>query len=263
MAGGASGWPCRRRQSVVPAHQPGGTMYRKAISLVALASLGAVIACSTHPAVTARDPPLAAPAAPRAPAVAAPEGLARTVALALADSAFRTYVKAQLDASPFREHKLPFQRFLAANGDRAAAALAQTARATPAAMRRAADAAIPLEFYLPVPAHRAAWAGDERVLVATAIGDHDAPVAFDPQGHRLVLSPAEPPATPVLALVPVETDFSVPPPALPPAALTVCWDYCPQPYQPPPPPPPPPSPGLYMTQAHFTQTFEGDRKSVV
>src|SRR5207245_10574671 len=128
---------------------------------------------------------------------------------------------------------------------------------TAAGVVRAASAAMPLEFYLPVPAHRAAWAGDERVLVATAIGDHDAPVAFDPQGHRLVLSPAEPPATPVLALVPVETDFSVPPPALPPAALTVCWDYCPQPFQPPPPPPPPPSPGLYLTQAHLPQTFEG------
>src|SRR2546426_682650 len=40
----------------------------------------------------------------------------------------------------------------------------------------------------------------------------------------------------------------------PAAALTVWWDYGPDPYQPPPPPPPA---GLYMTQAHFTQTFEG------
>src|SRR2546422_1655174 len=241
----------RRRQRIARAHQPGGTMDRKGLSLVALASLGAVIACGDHPAVTAPEPPSAPSVAPSA-SVAAPERLARAVALALADPEFRAYVKAQLDGSPFREHKLPFQRFLAANSGRAAAALARSAGATPAAMRRAADAAIPLEFYFPVPAHRAAWAGDENLLVATAIGDHDAPVAFDPQGHRLVLSPAEPPATPVLALVPVETDFSVPPPALPPAALTVCWDYCPQPYQPPPPPPPA---GLYMTQAHFTQTF--------
>src|SRR2546430_6928259 len=173
MAGGASGWPCRRRQSVVPAHQPGGTMYRKAISLVALASLGAVIACGDHPAVTALERPLAAPAAPRAPAVAAPEGLARTVALALADPAFRTYVKAQLDASPFREHKLPFQRFVAANGGRAAEAMARRAPATAAGVVRAANPAMPLEFYLPLPAHPAAWAGDERVLVATPVADHD------------------------------------------------------------------------------------------
>src|SRR3989442_3631123 len=135
--------------------------------------------------------------------------------------------------------------------------MARRAAATAAGVVRAADAAIPLEFYFPVPAHRAGGPGDGRLLVATAIGAHEAPGASDPQAHRLVLSPAEPPATPVLALVPVETDFSVPPPALPPAALTVCGDYCRQPYQPPPPPPPPPSPGLYMTQAHFTQTFEG------
>src|SRR5437762_10717219 len=32
---------------------------------------------------------------------------------------------------------------------------------------------------LPVPAHRRAWTGGSDVLVATAIGDHDVPVAFD------------------------------------------------------------------------------------
>src|SRR3989475_482486 len=199
----------RRRQRIAPAHQPGGIMYRKALSLVALASLGAVIACGEHPAVTAPEPP-SAPSAPPSATVAAPERLARAVALALADPEFRAYVKAQLDASPFREHKLPFQRFLAASDGRGAAALAQRAGATPAAMLRAADAAIPLEFYFPVPAHRAAWAGDETMLVATALRDHDAPVAFDPRGERQILSPDEPPATPVLALVPVETDFRTP-----------------------------------------------------
>src|SRR5438445_12294644 len=112
-------------------------MYRKAISLVALASLGAVIACGDHPAVTAPERPLAAPAAPRAPAVAAPEGLARTVALALADPAFRTYVTAQLDASPFREHKLPFQRFVRADGGGADEAVERPAGATGAGAVRA------------------------------------------------------------------------------------------------------------------------------
>src|SRR5437879_3448420 len=238
----------RRRQRIAPAYQPGGTMYRKALYLVALASLGAVIACDDNP-VTAPERPAAPPAAPSASA-AAPEKLARAVALALADPEFRAYVKSQLDASPFREHKLPFQRFLAANGGRAAAALAQSAGATRAAMLRAADAAIPLEFYFPVPAHLAAWAGDGSLLVATALRDHDAPVAFDPRGERRVLSPDEPPATPVLALVPVETDFRSP--------LSRVWCYgCGDeggggggyPIVPP--------PGLYLTQAHFTKTFEG------
>jgi hypothetical protein len=226
-------------------------MYRKALSLVALASLGAVIACGDHPAVTAPEPPSApsAPSAPPSASVAAPERLARAVALALADPEFRAYVKAQLDASTFREHKLPFQRFLAASSGRGAAALAQRAGATPAAMLRAADAAIPLEFYFPVPAHRAAWAGDENLLVATALRDHDAPVAFDPRGERQILSPDEPPATPVLALVPVETDFRTP--------LSPVWCFScggdggggGSTIVPP--------AGLYLTQAHFTKTFEG------
>jgi hypothetical protein len=75
------------------------------------------------------------------------------------------------------------------------------------ALRAESDAAIPLELYLPVPAHRAAWDGGEEYLVATAFDDADAPVAFDRHGRRHVLSPVAPPGTPVLALVPVETDF--------------------------------------------------------
>src|SRR3989442_6979308 len=220
-------------------------MYRKALYLVTLASLGAVIACGDHPSVTAPERTAAPPAAPSA-SEAAPEKRGPAVALALADPDFRAYVKSQLDASPFREHKLPFQRFLAANGGRVAAALARGAAATPAALLRAADAAIPLELYFPVPAHRAAWAGDGSLLVATALRDHDAPVAFDPRGERRVLSPDEPPATPVLALVPVETDFRSPPSRVwcfgcgsdGGGGLTTT-----------------PPPGLYLTQAHFTKTF--------
>lgn len=74
-------------------------------------------------------------------------------------------------------------------------------------------------------------------------------MAFDLQGDRQLLSPDQPPATPVLALVPVETDFSRAP------SRMMCLDCggggsggsS----------PPPPAPGLYMTQSHFTRTFEG------
>src|SRR5207253_8037028 len=51
-------------------------------------------------------------------------------------------------------------------------------------------------MYLPVPEHRRNWKGDANVLVATALADHDPPVAFDVQGNRLVLDPERPPATP-------------------------------------------------------------------
>src|SRR3989454_405730 len=120
---------------------------------------------------------------------------------------------------------------------------------------RAADDAMPLELYLPVPAHRRAWTGGEDVLVATAVADHDAPVAFDVRGNRLVLDAERPPATPVIAVVPVETDFSMAPAGI--ICLSCDGGFFPPPPPPPPPPPAPPAPGLYMTKAHFVDDFEG------
>jgi hypothetical protein len=162
-------------------------------------------------------------------------------------------VRAKLQASPFREQKVHFQRFLNADGQHALLRIAAENATPTAAVAGTADAAIPLELYMPVPAHRAAWLGDGRLLVATELADGDTPVAYDTTGNRYLLSADTPPATPVLALVPVETDFSTPPSAM------MCLDGCgggggggggggSS--------PPPPTTGLYMTQAHFTQTFE-------
>jgi len=227
----------------------------------ALALLVGGLACSdrtpgTGPAPGPAAGPRAGSPATTTAAAAPPEQLARGLALALADPAFRARVRAELDRSPYREHKLPFQRFLAADGGLALAALARgTGRAT-TELAREADRTIPLEMYLPVPAHRRAWTGGPDVLVATAIADHDVPVAFDVHGSRRLLDPAHPPATPVIAVVPVETDFSPKP-----SALIACLEYCGGGggggVSPPPPPPPPPPPGLYMTKAHFVEDFEG------
>src|ERR1041385_3142689 len=98
--------------------------------------------------------------------------------------------------------------FLGRPDGRALRELAAANGVTADEITRGARAAIPLEVYLPVPAHRAAWPGDSNVLVAPAIKDQDVPVAFDIRGKRQLLDPDTPPATPVIALVPVETDFS-------------------------------------------------------
>ena len=172
------------------------------------------------------------------------------MALALADPGFRAYVKGELDRSPVREHKLHFQRLLRGQGGRALQVLARAGHETAAAVDADAATASALEFYMPVPAHRAAWKGDDRILVATARADHEAPVAFDIQGRRRVLSADAPPATPVLALVPVETDFG-------PGANLLPGQQPPPPPPPPPGPPPAPPAGLYMIGAHFTDDFEG------
>src|SRR2546422_5644909 len=72
------------------------------------------------------------------------------------------HVKGELDRSPFREHKLPFQRFLAAGpgGGIALATMARRSGVGMADLAREADGAMPLEMYLPVPEHRRTWTGD-------------------------------------------------------------------------------------------------------
>ena len=210
-----------------------------------------IAACSDR-AVT---PPSETPVAAIAANAKRPEALAKMFAKGLKNGAFRAYLKAQLDASPYREHKLQFETFLAANGSRALGEIAMENGTSKEELTRQAKAAIALEVYFPVPSHRAAWTGDEHVLVATAVTDDDPPIAFDPEGRRQVLDPKRPPATPVLALVPVETDFSVRP-----ARVMECVVDCDGGGGGPiggVVPPPPPAPGLYMTKSHFVQDFEG------
>jgi hypothetical protein len=208
---------------------------------LALAVVLTAAACTDR---TSPEPAAEPPQAARDTPSTARVRLARRIALALRDEQFRAQLKQDLDRSPVREGKLHFQRYLASSHARAGAALARAVGEAAASITLDAGQAPALELYLPVPAHRAAWTGDERVLVATAASDGEAPVAFSPAGERFVLSPTSPPDTPVIALVPVETDFDrvnrtagfigdnggagTGPPA-----------------------------GLYMNYSHLVETFEG------
>ncbi len=222
------------------------------ISLTAIALAAALAACD-RPAPTAANDEAPAPlsaATRRATERTAMDRLARRVALALADTDFRAYVKGELDRSPIVEHKVQFQRFLTRADRKALRQLAKVAAEAESAVQADADAAIPLEMYFPVDAHRAAWAGGPDILVASAREDREAPIAYDVKGRRQALSPDAPPSTPVLVLVPVETDFS--------AEGSAAFAVTPPPPPPPPPAPPPPPPsGLFMTYSHFVQDFEG------
>jgi hypothetical protein len=173
---------------------------------------------------------------------AARERLAHRVALALRDEQFRAQLKRDLDRSPVREGKLHFQRYLAASHARARIALAQASGEAGGAVSVDATRAPALELYLPVPAHRAAWTGDERILVATTADDRESPIAFSPSGERLVLDRSAPPDIPVLALVPVETDFD---------GIGHGADFIGDGGGPSAPPA-----GLYMTNSHLAETFE-------
>ncbi len=232
-----------------------------------LALLAALTACADRSATpTAADDPALSAAKAAAPVGDRQrlEQLARRLARALSEPAFRRRLKQDLDRSPIRDHKLHFQRLLAEGAQPAAADIARATGASTSSVTAEALGAPALELYLPVPEHRAHWAGDGNVLVATALHDHEAPVAFDPAGHRLVLDADTPPTTPVLALVPVETDFDAAGPAVGEQVVEVCPQAVPA---------GPsggvqaqacsgaggsgPRPGLWMTAASFVGTFEG------
>ncbi|MBA3658080.1 MAG: hypothetical protein H0W67_00600 [Gemmatimonadales bacterium] len=184
---------------------------------------------------------------------AALEKQARRLALALADPAFRSYFHAQLERSPYREHKLHYQALVSASDGTVRGALGRATAETESTVASEAAAGLSLETYLPVPAHRAGWKGGPELLVATAITDADAPVAFDIHGRRSVLSARTPPATPVIALEPAELRFDRPGDP----SFVTCTLSCggggggdgggsttpPA--------------GLYMTTSHLRETFEG------
>jgi len=215
-----------------------------------IAALLVLAACSDRTVTsTAAEPSLSEAKGSDGRTADPPVELAKMVAKGLKNPAFRAYIKAQLDASPYREHKLEFERFLTAHSGHALRQIAGENGGNPELVTRAAKQAIALEVYFPVPEHAKVWTGDEKVLVATALQDDDTPVAFDLEGRRQLLDPKTPPATPVLALVPVETDFSITP------ARQTCFEDCGG--NPIAPPPAPPAPGLYMTKSHFVQDFEG------
>ncbi len=190
------------------------------------------------------------------------ERFARRMALALRDERFRADVFRAVSTSRLQEGKVHFQGFLSAGGGAARGRLAALSGEAPAALDADLAEAAPIEFYLPVPSHRAAWAGGPDILVATAELDRERPVAFDLWGRRHLLSAESPPATPVLALGRAELPFRTAGPAgteclgciveedpggsgdqggtgsgTGDAALV--------------------TPGLYMTYATFDETFEG------
>ena len=176
--------------------------------LVPLLLLAAACSQGTDsPVAPNPDPAIAASRAAPDGFDARREAVARQVALALRQPGFRGYVRAALDSASVDEGKVALDRFLLAGGGRGTQALREAGHGPPDD-----DAAARLEMYFPVPAHRAAWKGDADVLVGTIGADGTVPVAFTTDGRRITLDPQSPPTTPVLAVVPRETDFSAPRP---------------------------------------------------
>jgi hypothetical protein len=190
----------------------------KAWCLVVVAGAGVTFSCVQDRATSPSSEPSPGPSVVTVAGTPIPENLARAgmqlvtrlVALGLRDSNARAYVFDQLHGSPYREHKLHFAPFLSKVGSPLLARIAAMKGVPESAVGGMLDSLIDLEFYMPVKDHWARWTGGPDLIVATALKDHEIPVAYDLDGHPVPLtSSATPPSTPTLAIVPVETDFSV------------------------------------------------------
>jgi hypothetical protein len=239
------------------------------VSLVAIGAAAVLAACAdqqvpTTPSgagVPGAPATTAATAATASPASAARERLTAALAIALNDPAVRAAVKRRLDRSNAPEGKLQFQALSHADQGYLLTALARHEARTVTDLLADLDQARGLELYFPVPAQRHQWAGDTNLLVATIGQDGQAPVAYTLAGTRLLLDPSTPPARPVLALVPQETDFTNGHPE----RVETCIDMC----------APDPStggggsgstsgsgtttvavPGLYLVQSHISGSYE-------
>lgn len=226
---------------------------RLSCCFIALVVLGA---CADRDTTTLPAMPLSG-VTPPSTSLAARERLAQRLAEALTDPATRAALAAKLERSHAPEGKLQFQALVRADQGALLAVLAGRGASSTSELLTDLEAARGLELYLPVEAQRAAWQGSAHYLVATQAQDGDVPVAFDPAGRRLLLDPISPPATPVIALVPQETDFTGGRPAL----ASTCYDLCTPvdgggsgiagPVS-----SPLAAPGLVITQSHFDGYYE-------
>jgi hypothetical protein len=222
------------------------------ISIGVLALAAALVACnrSVPTAGNEESPPTLSPTARYSVERGAMDRLARKLARALADPNFRAYLKRELDGSPFPEHKLQLQTLLLQSDRSALKEVARLGESSEAELEADLSEAIPLEIYFPVPAHRTGWKGGANVLVASAREDREAPIGYDVAGRRQLLSADRPPETPVLSVVPVETDFGHPNGPGAEATCTSCGGGGGGTA-------PVPPAGVYMTYSHFVQDFEG------
>jgi len=174
--------------------------------------------------------------------------LARRMARALGDPDFRAAVFQEIARSGHGEKKVHFQGFMASEGGAERRRLARLSGESEDAIRADLDQGAAIELYFPLPSHRQQWTGGSNVIVATAERDGESPVAYDLAGRRFQLSPTTPPSIPVLMVGRAETRFGQGP-----ATIDECILDCGAPGGT---PTTTTAPGVYMTSASFSGTFE-------
>jgi hypothetical protein len=134
------------------------------------------------------------------------DSVARLLATELASRQARQRLVATLrEAHTSVEHKISVAAALIGERTGPEAGLAALrARAVDSHAQSLAD----IEVYMPVRSQRDRYTGSEELLVAYAIAEGDAPIAYNSQGERVVLSATTPPSEPVLVLTTAEISFN-------------------------------------------------------
>lgn len=179
-------------------------------------ALGAALLAGCTDQTATPVSPEARPAVSAAPANdaehAALDSVTHAVALALNDAGLRQRIKKDMQSSRFTiEHKLEFARYV--RGESGGILLAKMAKAsgrTHEQMMSLLGRVRPLEFYMPVDAHREGWTGTDDVVVASLLDDGEVPVAYTLAGKPLQVPLGGAPELPTLVITGSETDFTAP-----------------------------------------------------
>ncbi|HEY0018951.1 MAG TPA: hypothetical protein VGC13_21805 [Longimicrobium sp.] len=133
-------------------------------------------------------------------ATPAGQRVAQLVALALREPSARGVFHRAVAASPVRESKLFLSGYLGGEGTPLLQAMARAGGLKVSEVQALVQQLGPVEIYLPVAEHRAAWAGGSDLLVAFAERDRAQPYGFDLNGRPVQLDIDEAPATPTVVI---------------------------------------------------------------
>lgn len=157
---------------------------------------------------------------PAAAAMSPLDSLGRAIAQSLDDPAQRAWLRAEIDASPYVEYRIPLRRLMMADRD-AAPVRAILDRTKIGAGKATVIASLrELELYLAIDAQRPAWRGEAGVDVAVRQPDSTYVVYSADGSARAVPARYDPGARITFTLAPSEIDYADPATALRGGTLT-------------------------------------------
>jgi hypothetical protein len=171
-------------------HYGGGVMLRVQAVAQTTRRLGVTVAlvlagCEQKPATAPST------AGPDVPAHEIGSMTARAIALAMAEAPIRQQILSDLRDSPISEHKVLLQDYLSSPKGKLLLAAIERAGINSDSLGQALKNAGPIQFYVPVTAHRVSWRGTADVLVVPNLTSDESQLAFTPTGATVSFDMAD------------------------------------------------------------------------